>query len=63
MNSPSRTAERLQLTGKLSALPWITVSRGDKAGAPGEKVVLNVRTAEDIAQAFGRRERDVPSPK
>jgi hypothetical protein len=53
--------ERLGLRGKLKELSWVEVSRGGKAPAGGDGVVHNVRSSEDIADAFGRRERTPPS--
>lgn len=45
------------LSGKLARLPLVAVSRKP---APKGSGIQTIRTSEDIAEAFGRRERSMP---
>ena len=56
-SSQGRAAERLGLRGLLAKLPWVSVTRGDQSSAPEKDVVHSIRSTDDIAEAFGRRDR------
>lgn len=60
MKSDKNPGTSLPLKGTLAKLPRVSVSRKSaNKSARNDNVVYGIRTAEDIAEAFGRREREI----